>query len=219
MRNLANVKKDELVKRSHFRCVHGHDGISHWNCYDQTHNISKKIGFLDIESSNLKANWGFVFSYCIKEENGPIIKRILTPKEIKDGIYDKELLRQFCEDVRKFDRVIGYFSSRFDIPFLRTRCVYHKLNFPIYKEIKHTDLYMIVKNRLNLHSKRLQVVSNFLGIEAKGHPMNPDVWFKAMAGDQKALDWILTHNIEDVISTEELWHRINDYASVTDTSI
>lgn len=217
--NIANCKKDEIVDRFNFTCVHGHNGLSHPNCYDQNNNIKKKIAFLDIETTNLKANWGFVFSYCLKEENGELIKRVLTSKEIKSGIYDKELLTQFCKDVRKFDRTIGYYSARFDVPFLRTRCVYYGLDFPIYKEVKHTDLYDIIKRKFCLHSKRLQVVADFLGIESKKHPMNPSVWFKAMAGDEKALNWIITHNIEDVHTTEELWIKVNNYARITDTSI
>jgi uncharacterized protein YprB with RNaseH-like and TPR domain len=217
--NFANVKKDEIVTRANFRCVHGHNGLSHPNCFDQQNEVKKRIAFLDIESSNLKANWGFIFSYCLKEHNGNLITRVLSPEEIKCGIYDKELLKQFCEDVRKFDWIIGYYSSRFDIPWLRTRAVYYKLNFPIYKEIKHTDLYDIMKHKFNLHSKRLAVVADFFDIKAKEHPMNPRVWFEAMKGDEKALKWILTHNIEDVNTTEELWDRVNNYARITETSI
>jgi uncharacterized protein YprB with RNaseH-like and TPR domain len=219
MKNIANLKKEEIVKRFNFKCTHGHNGLEHPTCYAKDNRIKESIGIVDIETSNLKANWGFVFSYCLKSEDGALIKRILTAKEIKDGIYDKELMRQFCIDVRKFDRLIGYYSARFDIPFLRTRALYHGLDFPIFKEIKHTDLYDITKRKLSLHSKRLQVVADFFGIKSKGHPMNPSVWFKAMAGDEKALKWIMIHNIEDVDTTLELWNRLNDYSRITDTSI
>lgn len=217
--NIANTKKDEIIKMANFRCIHHHSGLSHPNCYDTQNNIKKRIAVIDIETSNLKANWGFVFSYCIKEIGGKLIKRILTPKEIKEGVYDKNLIKQFCEDVRQFDRIVGYYSARFDVPFLRTRALYYNLDFPIYHEIHHTDLYDITKRKLNLHSKRLQVVADFFGIKAKGHPMNPSVWFKAMAGDVKALNWIMIHNIEDVNTTEELYNKIYNYARITDTSI
>lgn len=219
MLNLANMKKDEIVKMSHFRCKCGHTGLEHPSCYQNENGIRERIGFLDIETSNLKANWGFVFSYCIKSPDGKLISRILTPEEIKGGIYDKNLLKQFCKDVRQFDRVVTYYGARFDLPFLRTRCVYHKLDFPIFKEIRQTDLYDVMKRKFSLHSKRLAVVADFFDIEAKGHPMHPGVWFKAMAGDEKALKWILTHNIEDVNTTAELWNRVIDYSRVTDTSI
>jgi len=65
MKNIANIKKEDLIKRFNFKCIHSHNGLDHWNCFDQFNNIQKKIAFLDIETSNLKANWGFVFSYCL----------------------------------------------------------------------------------------------------------------------------------------------------------
>jgi uncharacterized protein YprB with RNaseH-like and TPR domain len=217
--NIANLSKDEILKRHFFKCIHGHTGIEHPSCFEEKNGIKEKIGFLDIETSNLKANWGFVFSYCIKDAGGEITKRVLSPEEIKSGIYDKKLLTEFCKEARKYDRLIGYFSARFDIPFLRTRCVFYGLDFPVFKEIHHTDLYDILKRKFSLHSKRLQVVAEYFKIPAKGHKMNPTVWFAAMAGDKKALAWILTHNEEDVITTELLWNKVNDYARITKTSI
>ena len=219
MINLNRLKKEDILKRHFFKCVHGHTGLEHPQCYDQANNEKEKIAFFDIETSNLKSNWGFVFSYCIKELDGKIIKRILTPEEIKSGIYDKDLLGQFCKDIRQFDRIIGYYSARFDVPFLRTRCVYYGLDFPIFKEIKHNDLYDILKRKFNLHSKRLGVVAEFFKIPAKEHKMNPNIWFSAMAGNKKALDWIMTHNIEDVNTTETLWKRVNQYSNLTNSSI
>lgn len=219
MSNIANMKKSEILERHFFRCVHGHTGLEHKNCFDQKNGLDKKIGFIDIESSNLKATYGIVFSYCIKELNGNIIKNAVTPKELKEGNYDKRLMEDFCNDARKFDRLIGYYSSIFDIPFLRSRCIYHHLDFPVYKEIKHTDLYMMIRNRFNMHSKRLGAVCEFFGIESKEHPMTSHVWFRAMQGQQDALKYILKHNEEDVISTETLYKRVCNYSRITDTSI
>jgi len=217
--NLANLKKDEILKRHFFRCIHGHTGLEHSNCYEQQNCLKEKLGFVDIETSNLKATYGIVFSYCIKKHGGEIISNSVTPKELKKGIYDKRLMEDFCKDARKFDKLVGYYSSRFDIPFLRSRAIFHGLDFPVYKEIKHADLYMIIRHRFNLHSKRLGVVCEFFHIPSKQHGMNSGVWFKAMQGDKKALDYIVLHCKEDVISTELLWDKVTDYARETHTSI
>jgi hypothetical protein len=176
-------------------------------------------GIVTHNTSNLKATYGIVFSYCIKEHSGQIISNSVTPKELKDGSYDKRLMQDFYSDAKKFDKLIGYYSSRFDIPFLRSRAVFHNLKFPLYQEIKHTDLYLIIKHRFNLHSKRLGVVCEFFHIPSKDHKMNSHVWFRAMQGDQKALDYIVVHCKEDVISTELLWNKVCDYSRITDTSI
>jgi uncharacterized protein YprB with RNaseH-like and TPR domain len=217
--NIANMKKTEIVERSNWRCVHSHNGLEHPSCWDQNKGLDKKIGFVDIETSNLKATYGIVFSYCIKEHGGNIIANSVTPKELKDGSYDKRLMQDFYNDAKKFDKLIGYYSSRFDIPFLRSRAVFHGINFPIYQEIKHTDLYFIIKHKFNLHSKRLGVVCEFFHIPSKQHSMNSHVWFRAMQGDKKALDYILLHCKEDVTSTEMLWDKVNDFSRITDTSL
>jgi uncharacterized protein YprB with RNaseH-like and TPR domain len=183
--------------------------------------LNEKIGFLDIEASNLAATFGIVISYCIKELDGKIIKRVLTPKEIKNFIYDRDLMKQFCDDVRRFDKIVVFYGTdyKFDIPFLRTRATLYRLNFPTDKELKAQDLWAILKRKFKLHSNRLEAACEFFGIPAKGHRLNPNIWFKCMGGDKKSLNYILTHNIEDVESTETLWKLIEKYVPVSKASI
>ena len=213
------LSKTELRKRKEWKCQHYHTGISHPQCYDKSHGIEETIGFLDIETSNLVSNYGVVWSYCIKKANGKIISNGVTAEEIKTGVYDKRLLKDFCRDVRLFDRVITWYGKKFDIPFLRSRCLFWKLPFPIYKEIKHTDAYFIARYQLKLSSNKLGVVAGFFGIPAKHHPLTFAIWLRAFGGDQKALDYIITHNKEDVITTERVWERLCDAIKVTNTSI
>ena len=214
--NLANLTKKEIVKRSNFKCKHFHDGLTHPNCYVDK---EEKIGFLDIEASNLKANFGIVLSYCIKELDGDVIKNVITTDEIRNFHFDKRLMKEFKDDCSKFTRLVTYYGSRFDIPFLRTRCLHYNLPFPVYSEIAHSDIYMMARGKLCLHSKKLGIVSKWLGIPAKEHPIVEDVWLKAMTGDQKSLDYILVHNVEDVISTEGVWKAMEPYIRITETSI
>lgn len=219
MSNLANMKKTEIVARSFFRCFHGHDGLSHPNCYSEEKGIKEKLGFLDIEASNLNADFGFVLSYCIKIEDGEVITNLIKPEEITNGTFDTRLMKELCDHIRGFDRILTYYGARFDIPFVRTRCIFHKIPFPVYQEVKHTDVYDIAKRKLNLHSKRLGVICDFFDIPAKGHSMKPAIWNRCCAGHMPSLNYVLTHNIEDVECLETLYHRIRDYARLTDTSI
>jgi uncharacterized protein YprB with RNaseH-like and TPR domain len=217
---ISNLTKDEYLKRSRFRCKCGHNGLEHPNCYLRA-NLKdvERVGFFDIEASSL-TEFGIVLSYCIKEEGGRIYKRVLTPREIREGIYDKELLTQFCKDCRSFTRLIGYYSTKYDTCYLRMRCEYYKLPFPVFKEILHTDAYQVVKHKFGtFHSRRLGVACDFFGIKAKQHPLSPTIWVKCLSGDKRALDYVLSHNIEDVVSLEKLWHRIAKYTKLTKTSI
>jgi len=187
--------------------------------YNLKEKAIEKIGFLDIECSGIKSDFGIVFSYCIKELDGELIAKAIKPKEIRDGSYDKRLMKEFIEDLKKFDRIIGYYAQRFDIPFLRSRAIYHGLRFPPYGSHFFNDVYYLVKNRLQLHRNRLEDACRFFGIPCKSHPLVPTVWLKAMKGDKKALDYILEHNKEDVISLEALWKKIYMYGLIGRRSI
>ena len=144
---LRQLKKNEILRYSKQTCEHGHSLISHPQCLRKILGKEEKIGFFDIETSNLVATYGYIFSYCIKKLNGKILKGIITKKDMEKGIFDKNLIKQLIIDMKKFDKLITYYGSRFDIPFIRTRAIKYGLDFPVYKEIKHTDVYYIIRNR------------------------------------------------------------------------
>jgi len=187
--------------------------------YNLKEKAIEKIGFLDIECSNFSSDFGIIFSYCIKELDGDLITNVIKPKEIKNGTYDKRLVKDFLEDLKKFDRIVGYYAKKFDIPFLRSRCIYYNLRFPPYGTHFFNDVYYLVKNRLRLHRNRLEDACRYFDIPCKSHPLVPSVWLKAMKGDKKALNYILEHNKEDVISLEALWKKIYMYGLIGRRSI
>ncbi len=182
--------------------------------------LKERVGHLDIETTNLKANFAIVISYAIKCEKG-ILGRAITPDEMHKGIYDKNLLADCVKDMKTFDRLVVYWGKdrRFDIPTLRTRCIYYGLDFPLYKDIKVTDMWDAAKNKLNLHSRRLEAVCEFYNIPAKKHPLKPSLWIDVMSGKKKALDWVWEHNKEDVISLEAVYNLLTPYMAKSNTSI
>ena len=187
--------------------------------------MKERVGFLDIEASNLRATFGIIYTYCIKELDGPIISRSISLDDLYTGVFDKNLLKQFIEDAKQFDRFVLHYgeNGRFDIPFMRTRAVKWGLDFPKYKSMYVSDTYPILKNQFKLHSNRLETACTFFDIPSKQHKLNPDVWLDMITGNKKrmkkALDYIQTHNEEDVISTEKLWKKISGYVNLGKKSI
>ena len=216
---LRGIPKQTILRLSKQTCRHGHSLIVHPTCLRKELGQEERVGFIDGEMSNLAATFGYVISYCIKEADGKIHERVLTPEEIKNHIFDKELIREFIADARQFDRLIGYYSTKFDIPFFRTRAIYWEFLFPLYSEIKHTDVYYIIRNKFKLHRNRLENACQFFDIPCKGHRLNPTIWQRAMSGDKRALKYILQHNREDVISLEQLYNKVNLYAQMNKRSI
>jgi len=177
--------------------------------------LREREGYLDIEASQLKASFGHTYSWALKERGGEVLHDSLRHRSLKD---EARLLRGLNRALKKFDRIYTYYGTGFDIPFLRTRCLYHGLEFPEYMTLYHTDLYYVVRNRMNLHSKRLASVCEFLGIKGKT-PLTPAVWVQASFGDKDALKYIVTHNIEDVKILEKVHERLEPYYQGTRRSV
>ena len=133
---VMKMTKEELRVVSTKRCKHGHTYLEHYNCYLEEV-TPEKVGFLDIEASDLKANFGIMLSYCIKDANSDKIWfDTVNEKDLK-GDLDKRLVTHCIEDMKRFDRVIGHYSTKYDIPFIRTRAIVWGLDFPRFGELNH----------------------------------------------------------------------------------
>ena len=234
------LKREMLFLMTNY-CRHGHTFAAHPNCYFEEKVWEKdpnapgveKVGFLDIESTGLKANWDHMICYCIKELDGGILERSVTPKEIRNFIFDQNVVKQLCKDIRKFDRIVVHFGTdrKFDIPFIRSRALYWQatmreqgksgteFDFPLYKEIRVTDTYTMARAKLCLHRNRLETICQHLKIPAKGHRLEPDIWQKARSGSKESIHWILEHCREDVISLEAVWKELIPFVRNANTSI
>lgn len=220
MFNPNRITRKELINRLEFHCKHGHNGLTgHPQCYNKLNGENRNIAIIDIESTALNASFGWIISVCIKKLGGGITKLLVKPEEILEGTTDKRLCQEFVKEMDKFDMIVGHYSGKFDIPMLRTRCVFWNISFPRYADLIQKDTCQILWQKFKLHSNRLEAACDFFGIESKRHRLKPNLWQQAQAGNQKALNYILKHNEEDVISTEKLWLKINQYIAPSKTSI
>ena len=202
------MNKKDLVKYMSGRCRHGHTYSEHPNCWYTEHDRKPRIGYLDIETSNLDANYGVIITYCILDnDTGEIFEGVIDEKDIRAGQFDKTVCKKLIQDMLRFDVLKGYYSTKFDIPFIRSRCLKWGLDFPVYKTIDHKDLYYMVKRLLKLNRNSLEVATKFLGIKGKNH-VHGDQWMEALycTGDKqkKAIEYILDHNRRDVKITKQL---------------
>jgi len=190
-----------------------------------------EILFMDIETTGLNAGTAEIFLIGIGFiKDSRFFTEILLARDKSE---EAAVLKYFLDLLPKFRFYVSYKGKQFDIPFIRTRTVYwqqiarrdgdeemvEKLHFPEYLELYVEDLYDIVKAKFRLHNNRLGTFCQFMNIPAKYHPLNPEKWNKALAGYKDALAYILTHNIEDVISTEEAWKLIKNFKNRPKTSI
>lgn len=208
------LKKDEIVWLGTHRCRHRHTYLEHYNCFIEENPTKSKIGFFDIETSNLAADFGIMLCYCIKEAGTDTIYHgVLKSNEARhETSPDKRIVSHCINDLLKFDLIYTFYGSKFDLPFLRTRAISLGIDFPVYGSVKHKDVYFIIKNKFRLHRNRLEVACNeLLGESHKTH-FDGNMWRRALQGNAEALSYILEHCKADVIDLENLTYKIINFA-------
>jgi len=220
--NLARLSKADIVKMAKWKCpLNGHskhNGLEHPKCFNKLAHINERIGILDVECSGLVADFGILLTWCIKEYGkSDIYNDLINEKDLR-GDLDKRITKSLALEIQNYDTIITYYGTKFDLSFIRSRCLYHNLDFSPYGSIKHIDVYYMVKSKLRLSRNRLETACRLLGIKGKTH-LDGRYWVKALTGDKKAINYILTHNKADVIILEKLYDRIKDYTKGTNRSI
>ena len=215
-----NMPKKKIVQLAKWRCEHGETGLSHYNCFLRSNPDTERLGFIDIESTNLAADFGIILCYCIADaDSDTIYHRVITKSDLKTCL-DKKVVEQCLKDMRKFDRLVGFYSTKFDIPFIRTRAVALGVeDFPEYGEIIHNDLYYAVRNKFRLSSNRLENACRILLGNTDKTRIESKYWIKALQGDVDSLAYILDHCQKDVTDLKKLYNKLIPYRKITDTSL
>lgn len=170
--------------------------------------MAPKIACWDLETSDLKANKGHIFCGAICDPLDYVVStyRIDDYKGYKRDLrFDRDLVVDLVRELSSADLWVTYYGKRFDLPFLNSRILYWRgrgINIPDLPNIPHIDLYDTARRRLALHSNRLASVSAFLGNSPKTS-VDLALWMDAAYGDKEALDSIVEHCEEDVITLAE----------------
>ena len=216
--NISRLKKSEINWMAAHKCRHFKPYIEHPSCYLQEVTDNSRIGYFDIETSGFKADWSIMLCYCILDEKTDKISSQTLNKNDKN--FDERIVRQCVKDIQSYDLIIGFYSTRFDLPFIRTRALIHGIDFPGYGALLHKDVYYMVRNKFALSRNRLEnACRNLLGKTEKNH-INPDIWLNAlMKRDKKSLDYITDHCQRDVRDLKKLYHKIEDFSKRSEKSI
>lgn len=221
---LHRMKKQEIVWLGSHTCEsHRKAYIEHYNCYLRENPSKERAAIIDIETSNLDADYGIVLTWCLKPlGEKAIISDIISIDDIKkgrNGDEDKRVVRNCIEAMSQFDTLIGYYSKRFDLPYLRARALHMKIDFPFFGTINHVDVYDTVKHKFKMSRKRQETACRFLLGETDKTHFDGSIWRDAARGDKKALKKVLEHNIYDVQDLEKLYLKVRDFTRRNDTSI
>lgn len=122
----------------------------------------------------------------------------------KDDVADYELLKQFSQEYAKADLIVGQNSEWFDVPWLRSRIIRHKL--PPLPEVLHDDTYKQTQKTVRHISHKLDDVGDFLGYGKKAnHGNGMDWWIRIAQGDRKILKEMVKYCDEDVEKLRKIY--------------
>lgn len=175
---------------------------------------SLKIGYLDIEASALNGTFGIILSWFIKERNkNNYDSSVITKKELFNYEFDKRVVIELLNAIKKYDVLYTHYGCdrRFDIPMIRTRAYRHELQnmLPVYMEKFIMDTWPIARNKLRLHSNRLDAIGEAVGIKhVKKTPISPRKWELAHFGHPDALKYVVSHNKRDVQLLEAIHKKL-----------
>ena len=163
----------------------------------------------DIEASGLNADFGIVICVGFQEvgTNRTQVMSLLDYDE-KDPIKaERLLLKDVRERLLDCDAWIAHFGKYYDVVFVNTRLLYHRLptlptNFPL------IDTWRTAKNAMKLRNNRLITIQEFLGTRNEKNAILPEQWIRAMAGQPRAIKYIIDHCKRDIEVLVEVYLRL-----------
>lgn len=181
--------------------------------------MARKRLYFDIETSpclgwfwrpgyNLNLNYNNIIDnakiicICYKWEDKPKTYS-LTWDKLQD---DKQMLIDFIGVLNSADEIIGHNSDKFDIKWIRTRCLFHGIDMmPEYTSI---DSLKESRKYFNFPSNRLDSIGRYLG-SGKKIKTTEELWFDVWRkNSQKALKGMVTYCKQDVILLESVYKKL-----------
>jgi uncharacterized protein YprB with RNaseH-like and TPR domain len=176
--------------------------------FDLADSRKMNVGVWDIETSGLNANFGHMLAGSVMplwgRRKDVKIVRIDDYPRYKKSLWDDTLVvAALVAELNKYDVLIGHNSVNFDAKFLNSRALDNRTGW-IRQEIKHVDSRRTCKKFLRFGYRSLENLSIFLDTKDRKTPLVAKLWKKAICGDKECLDQIVKHNVQDVITLQEI---------------
>ena len=173
------------------------------------------IGVVDIESTGLTGDFSCILCAVVKpygRGKEQVFKIDLDKRDMLEA--EKDLLLEFLPVLTSFDGLAGYYSTRFDMPLIRTRCMFHGIPAP--KKIKHFDAYFTIRRTVNPTTRRMDRINEINRLTDESLPEKSKLGVKEWTGatfrrDKESLDYIVEHCVKDVQVLESIIDKYMDF--------
>lgn len=175
--------------------------------------------FMDIETSpNVVLSWRIGFKINLEHSNILRERAIICIGYKWEGekqVYalrwdenqdDKVMLENFLKIANEADEIVMHNGDKFDLPWVKTRCLFHGLNpFPSYKTV---DTLQWARRKFYFNSNKLDYIAKFLGLEGK-IKTEYNLW-KSIVLDKSdaSMNMMLDYCKKDVSLLEMVWKKL-----------
>ena len=120
---------------------------------------------------------------------------------------DKKMLQEFIKVANEADELVGHNGDKFDLSWVRTRCLFHRLEmFPTYITI---DTLKVARSKFKFNSNKLNYIAQYLGIGEKIHT-EYNLWKDIVLNkDKVAMDKMIKYCKMDVILLEKVHKELS----------
>lgn len=163
---------------------------------------------INLSPAHIIENGGQLISVAWAWNDEPkVYGAVMTPTEAKKRD-DFRVLAQMYDAIEEADILVYQNGDRFDLPKIKTRCIYYELPPP--KVCKTVDTLKIAK-QLGFPSNRLDALGDYLGVGRKQPNSGISLWLDCLAGDEDALAEMFEYNKQDVLLLRDVYKRIRAY--------
>ncbi len=179
-----------------------------------------KVLILDIETSPIDAyTWGlWQQNVGLSQIKAPTRMLSWAAKwEGEDDVYlaserthsHEDMVLNIYDMVNEADAIVHYNGTAFDMKHLNREFIEHDLPPPL--KYKNIDLLRVVKSQFKFPSNKLDYVAGVLLGEHKLDTGGFGLWVGVLNGDKAAWKLMEDYNVEDVLLTERLYHRVQGW--------
>jgi hypothetical protein len=159
---------------------------------------------INVPASNVR-KYGKIICIAWSWEGSKKIETVQWDKNQDDG----KLLAKFIPIMQEADEIIGHNHQGFDIRWVRTRALAHKLPCP--PTFVTTDTWLQAKKYFRFPANSLKAIAKYLGLEGKIEPEH-GLWEKVVFDkDAGAMKRMLTYCRRDVDQTAKVFERFVPY--------
>lgn len=158
----------------------------------------------DIETSGLDADFSILLSTVIKPFGCPpiVFRADEYPEWKTERGNDCGIVKDVAEEMSRHAVLITQYGNKFDIPYIITKVVHHRL--PALYNLWAIDTWAIAIKKFKLSRNSLMRMGEHFELGAK-NPVRGELWIDAAySASKEAMDEIVEHNIEDCLLLEKL---------------